>query len=307
MQTINRKYKDSVFRTLFSDEDKLIELYNALFDTNYGPEANIEIVTLEDVVFRVLKNDVAFVIENSFIVLAEHQSTICNNMPLRDLIYMSAMLQRMINTDELYRKKLLKIPRPTFIVLYDGKEDFPEYQEMKLSDAFLGDDDGEISLQLTVRVYNINSDKNSEILKKCETLKQYSLFVERVRALQEKGEFTASRITELISGCIDCGILPEFLKTYGTEMVEMLFRELTREEDMEISRLDGYDDGLEEGLRRGEAAGLEKGRAEGETVGLEKGRATAILELARTMKANERPIAQIAADTGLTVEEIESL
>ena len=46
MQTINRKYKDSVFRTLFSDEDKLIELYNALFDTNYGPEANIEIVTL---------------------------------------------------------------------------------------------------------------------------------------------------------------------------------------------------------------------------------------------------------------------
>ena len=214
MQTINRKYKDSVFRTLFSDEDKLIELYNALFDTNYGPEANIEIVTLEDVVFRVLKNDVAFVMEDSFIVLAEHQSTICNNMPLRDLIYMSAMLQRMINTDELYRKKLLKIPRPTFIVFYDGKEDFPEYHEMKLSDAFLGDDD-EIALQLTVRVYNIN---------------------------------------------IECGILPEFLKKYGTEMVEMLFRELTREEYMEISRLDGYDDGLEEGLR--------KGRAEGEAVTL---------------------------------------
>ena len=295
MQTINRKYKDSVFRTLFSDEDKLIELYNALFDTNYGPEANIEIVTLEDVVFRVLKNDVAFVMEDSFIVLAEHQSTICNNMPLRDLIYMSAMLQRMINTDDLYRKKLLKIPRPTFIVFYDGKEDFPEYQEMKLSDAFLGDDDGEIALQLTVRVYNINSDKNNEILKKCETLKQYSLFVERVRTLQEKDQLTASRITELISGCIDSGILPEFLKKYGTEMVAMLFRELTREEDMEISRLDGYDDGLEEGLRRGEAFGFEKGRA------------NAILELAKAMKSNGRPITNIAADTGLTVEEIERL
>ena len=299
MQTINRKYKDSVFRTLFSDEDKLIELYNALFDTNYGPEANIEIVTLEDVVFRVLKNDVAFVMEGSFIVLAEHQSTICNNMPLRDLIYVSAMLQRMINTDELYRKKLLKIPRPTFIVFYDGKEDFPEYQEMKLSDAFLGDEECEISLQLTVRVYNINSDKNNEILKKCETLKQYSLFVERVRALQDKGQLSASRITELISGCIDSGILPDFLRKYGTEMVEMLFRELTREEDMEISRLDGYDDGLEEGLR--------KGRAEGEATGLEKGRAAAILELAKVMKSNGRPITQIAADTGLTVEEIDRL
>ena len=231
-------------------------------------------------------------------MLAEHQSTICNNMPLRDLIYMSAMLQRMINTDELYRKKLLKIPRPTFIVFYDGKEDFPEYHEMKLSDAFLGDDD-EIALQLTVRVYNINSDKNNVILKKCETLKQYSLFVERVRALQDKGQLSDSRITELISGCIDSGILPEFLKKYGTEMVEMLFRELTREEDMEISRLDGYDDGLEEGLRIGEAAGFEKGRAEGE--------AAAILKLARSMKSNGRPLAQIAADTGLTDEEIESL
>lgn len=79
----------------------------------------------------------------------------------------------------------------------------------------------------------------------------------------------------------------------------MLFRELTREEDMEISRLDGYDDGLEEGLR--------KGRAEGEAAGLERGRTAAILELAKAMKSNGRPIAQIAADTGLTVEEIESL
>ena len=79
----------------------------------------------------------------------------------------------------------------------------------------------------------------------------------------------------------------------------MLFRELTREEDMEISRLDGYDDGLEEGLRIGEAAGFEKGRAEGE--------AAAILKLARSMKSNGRPITNIAADTGLTVEEIDRL
>ena len=219
-------------------------------------------------------------------MLAEHQSTICNNMPLRDLIYMSAMLQRMINTDELYRKKLLKIPRPTFIVFYDGKEDFREYHEMKLSDAFLGDDD-EIALQLTVRVYNINSDKNNEILKKCETLKQYSLFVERVRALQDKGQLSASRIAELIKSCIDSGILPDFLRKYGTEMVEMLFRELTREEDMEISRLDGYDDGLEEGLR--------------------KGRAAATLELAKAMKRKGLDNAAIKELTGLSADEIEVL
>ena len=160
-----------------------------------------------------------------------------------------------------------------------------------------------LSLQLTVRVYNINSDKNNEILKKCETLKQYSLFVERVRALQEKGRLTANRITELISGCIDCGILPEFLRKYGTEMVEMLFRELTREEDMEISRLDGYDDGFEEGLRRGEAAGIEKGRAEGESAG----RTAAILELAKAMKCKGLDDAAIMELTGLSADEIDGM
>jgi len=32
----NRKYKDSVFTKLFGDTDNLLELYNAIRDTNYG-------------------------------------------------------------------------------------------------------------------------------------------------------------------------------------------------------------------------------------------------------------------------------
>ena len=75
-KVVNRTYKDSVFRTLFNDEEKLIEVYNALFDTDYGKDTPVEIVTLEDVVFRTIKNDIAFVLEDTFIVLIEHQSTV---------------------------------------------------------------------------------------------------------------------------------------------------------------------------------------------------------------------------------------
>ena len=71
----------------------------------------------------------------------------------------------------------------------------------------------------------------------------------------------------------------------------MLFRELTREEDMEISRLDGYDDGLEEGLRQG--------RAEGE--------AAATLELAKAMKSKGLDDATIMELTGLSADEIVKL
>ena len=111
--------------------------------------------------------------------------------------------------------------------------------------------------------------------------------MERVRAAQESGKLTGIQIAELIKGCIFDGILPEFLKKYGTEMVEMLFRELTREEDMEISRLDGFDEGLSQGL--------------------EQGRADMRIELARNMKSNGRPIEQISEDTGLSAEEIEKI
>ena len=140
-------------------------------------------------------------------------------------------------------------------------------------------------------MYNINSDKNNEILKKCETLRQYSLFVERVRAAQESGKLTGIQIAELIKGCIFDGILPEFLKKYGTEMVEMLFRELTREEDMEISRLDGFDEGMSQGLEQG----------------LEQGRAEAVIEFAEKMKAKGESIEKISEYTGLSAEEIQAL
>ena len=87
----------------------------------------------------------------------EHQSSINVNLPLRDLLYMSTVLKRMIDTKQLYREKTLRIPRPAFIVLYNGPEDLPEYQELRLSDAYLGDKEEreEDALQLIVKVYNV--------------------------------------------------------------------------------------------------------------------------------------------------------
>ena len=107
---LERNYKDSVFVTVFHEKDKLIELYNAIFDTNYGMDTAIDIVTIKDVLFRTLKNDVSFVLDKRFVVLVEHQSTINGNLPLRDLLYIATVLKRMIDTKQLYREKTLRIP-----------------------------------------------------------------------------------------------------------------------------------------------------------------------------------------------------
>ena len=74
--TLVRNYKDSVFRMLFNEKKNLIELYNALFDADYDEDTPLEFETIEEVLFKTIKNDIAFTIEDRYIVLVEHQSTI---------------------------------------------------------------------------------------------------------------------------------------------------------------------------------------------------------------------------------------
>ena len=148
-------------------------------------------------------------------------------------------------------------------------------------------------------MYNINTEKNSEILGRCETLRQYSRFVEIMRSYKEDSELTNDVIVEVLDKCRKEGVLTEFLDKYGTEIVEMLFKELTREEDLEISRLDGY----EEGFNSGERAGFSKG----ERAGAERGAMQRQCEIAKNFKESGIPIDVIAKNTGLNEKEIAEL
>ena len=97
----NRKYKDTVFRMLFSDRKNLLSLYNAINETSYTDAAQLEIVTLENAIYMGMKNDLAFII-NTNLFLYEHQSTYNPNMPLRDLFYISSEYQKMVDWKSLY-------------------------------------------------------------------------------------------------------------------------------------------------------------------------------------------------------------
>lgn len=60
---IVRNYKDTVFRMLFRDKARLLELYNAVNQTSYENPEELQIVTLENAVYLGMKNDVAFIID----------------------------------------------------------------------------------------------------------------------------------------------------------------------------------------------------------------------------------------------------
>ncbi|MDR0852799.1 MAG: Rpn family recombination-promoting nuclease/putative transposase, partial [Clostridiales Family XIII bacterium] len=158
----NREFKSSLFVDYFNDKEKLLEMYSAIIGEVVEPEVDIQINTLSDVLFKGLINDISFVIDGRLVVLVEHQSTPNANMPLRMLQYYNEIIKRrMDDTDSraIYWTKLHKIPRPEFIVLYNGTTPIDDKETLRLSDAF---EEGEAKgqLELTVTMYNINPGHN---------------------------------------------------------------------------------------------------------------------------------------------------
>lgn len=105
---VNRNHKDGLFRMLFSDTRELLNLYNALSGRNYQDPEEIEITTLINAIYIGVKNDISFVIDGR-LSMYEHQSTWNNNMPLRNLLYISNIYSGITEDSNLYSSKLVKL------------------------------------------------------------------------------------------------------------------------------------------------------------------------------------------------------
>ena len=127
---IIRNHKDTVFRMLYRDESKLLELYNALNDTHYQDADSLKVYTLENAIYLSMKNDVSFLLGPE-LNLYEHQASFNPNMPLRDLLYIARQLEKYIKDETLYSTVLTKIPVPRFVVFYNGTQKHPEIRKSR--------------------------------------------------------------------------------------------------------------------------------------------------------------------------------
>ncbi len=275
-EKLNREYKDTVFVDLFSKDktskENFILLYNALHDTNLPLDTKLENIQLEQVLYTGLRNDISFLVDNKLIVLAEHQSTINENMPLRFLEYVARLYEKIQDPKSRYLRKMVKIPTPEFFVFYNGEEDYPVETTLKLSDAFV-DKEKDITLELTVKVFNINKDKNNPLLKKCKKLDEYSKFVEETRKLHKLDP--KNGFEKAIKKCISKGILKDYLKRKNMEVNNMLIAEYDYEMDIEVQRGEAFQQGIK--------------------------------QTARMLKKLGDTVQKIAQVTGLSIEEIEKL
>lgn len=255
MKKMNRTYKDSLFRCLFDNRKDLLSLYNAVNQTSYDKEEDLEINTLENVIYLKMKNDVSFVF-NLYLNLYEHQSTLNRNMPLRNLFYVSDLLQVITADENIYSDRLVTIPTPRFVVFYNGEAAMPERTLLRLSDSFSHPEKNP-ELELRVMVYNINQGMNPDLLNSCQKLKEYMLFVQAFRKnLRHYDKETAVKIT--VDSCIESNILTEFLKKHRAEAIAMCLYEYDEEKHMEMERKEHYERGFMDGRMDGEKHGKQE-------------------------------------------------
>ncbi len=251
-ETVNRKYKDSLFRRLFNDKESLLSLYNAVNDTNYEDAEDLRINTLEDVLFLRMKNDISFVF-NFAMHLYEHQSTYSGNMALRFLFYFNDLIKNELGDQTLYTSRQVKFPGPIFVVLYNGLRERPERWIEKLSDSFEQETDAP-KIELEVLVLNVNYGHNQKLMEQCKLLGEYSIYVARVRQYAEVMPIDKA-VERAIEECIEEDVLREFLSKNRSEAMRMSILEFDEEREMKLIRKAEYEDGWEEGKARGKVAG----------------------------------------------------
>ncbi|MCM1170796.1 MAG: hypothetical protein NC393_01590 [Clostridium sp.] len=255
VQAVIWEYRDTVFRMLLRDKRKLLALYNGINGTNYDNPDDLEIVTLENAIYMSCKNDVACVIDFT-LDMYEQQSTVNPNMPFRYLRYVSRVFEKLTIYDNIYSRKLIKLPTPKFIVFYNGSEPQPEYKEYRLSDAYITKT-AKVSLELIVTQLNINQGYNSELMEKCPDLFQYMQYVSKIREYNKDMPLEEA-VPKAVDECINEGILEEFLLLNKAEVVSMSIFEYDAELHMKMEREEAFEDGRAEGIEQGVEQGKTK-------------------------------------------------
>lgn len=282
-----RIYQDTLFKAIFGREEHkscLLSLYNALNNTCYKNVDDLELNTIENVIYVTMKNDISFLLDSQ-LNLYEQQSSFNPNMPLRGLMYFAQAYQKHLSKidEDLYTSRLIKIPTPNFVVFYSGSKGMCDIEKQKLSTAFecpRSDND----FEWTATVININAGRNKTLGQKCKPLYDYIQYVNRVKTNLANGLSKENAVCEAVNFAIKNNFLNGFFKLQKAEVLNMSLTEF----DQESFERRRYREGVEDGILEG---------------ALKKAEETAI----KLIKMNLLSSNQIASATQLSLEDVNRL
>ena len=287
--SINRTYKDRLFKIIFEDKKELLSLYNALTGKNYQNPDELEINTIDDVIYMHLKNDMSFILDD-WQNLFEQQSTFNPNQPLRGFFYFADLYKVKYFGKKIYSTRLLKIPTPQYIVFYNGTANMPDRKELRLSDAFQ-QPTAQPDIEVVAHMLNINYGHNKELMERCRKLKEYAQFIDIIRHyLRENKQWSNEQaISKAIDDCIQNNILRDILQKERLRVMASILSEFDEVGYKEMIREEAYEDAYEEAY----------GKAYGE------GEISGMIKLAQNLKLpKSQIITMIKQNYNLSDEEI---
>ena len=248
MTEANRLYKDRVFKFIFGNPENkewTLSLYNAVNGSNYSNPDDIQFNTIEDAVYMSMKNDVSFIILDEM-NLWEHQSSFNPNMPMRFLTYGTQLYEKYTATSGYYKfsRKLQRLPKPHCICFYNGTEEQPEQQVLKLSDAFGGEGD----IEVKVKMLNVNYGKNRALMETCQPLREYAWLVDRVREHQRVMQNLEAAVDASIDEMPYSFVIRTLIEAHRAGVKKMFLTEYDEEKMKEQERKEAFADGVDAGV-----------------------------------------------------------
>ena len=274
------QFRDRLFIAIFGKDNERskrwrLDLYNVLNGTNYTDPNELELNTIENVIYIKMYNDVSFLVDGQM-TLYEQQSETNSNMPLRGLFYFAQLYQKHIAKKDLnlHQSSLIKIPNPRFIVFYNGDTKRSERYKLRLSDAFeIKDESGDF--EWTADVININQGANETLVKKCKPMYDYVRLVGRISDNKKKEMEIGQAVREAVDWAIKENFLEGFIREQKEEIIAMCLTEFDEE-----SAIRGW---------------------------REDGRKEKAVEAARNLYANGVSLEIIAKSLGMTKEEVKEI
>ena len=139
---------------------------------------------------------------------------------------------------------------------------------------------------------NVNEGHNKDLMEQCQTLKEYAIYVARVRkyaSAQNLNDAVERAITE----CIKEVILVDFLRKNRSEVKMVSILEYDKEWEEKKLRKAEYEAGKSDGIEIGKSEGIKIGREE------------TLAEMIYNMKQHGYSIEKMADITGKSVRQIE--
>ena len=249
-----------------------MQLYQALHPEDRDvTEDDLQDVTVSNVLGNEVYNDRGFRVGAKLLILIEVQSTWTVNIIFRALMYLVQTYREYFKStgQSLYGSRKLKMPVPELYVIYTGaRKDRPE--EISLSKEFFGGK--EICLDVKMKIiYDVREG---------DIINQYVAFKKVCNEQVKVYGRTRKAIQEVIRICKDKDVLKEYLESREQEVLDMMMELFDEQEVLRSYVQSEKHDAVEEAAK--------------ETA-------------KRFLKMGKLSIEEVAAGSGLTVEEVEEL